>query len=248
MAGEEHKIELWSWSTPNGWKVEIALNEIGVPYKYIPIDISKGEQFTPEFLKVSPNGKIPGIVDKDVKGEPIHVFESGAILIYLAQKYGKLLPDAKTDPKGNADVLQWLMWQMAGFGPMLGQYNHFTNYAPEKIQYAIDRYTREANRLYKVLDTQLATHPFVAGKEFSIADIAIWGWAAIHERQKFNLKQDYPHVFRWFEEVRDRPSVTPLWQKLVERAEKEKAEGGPKGHSAEAMKILFGVDVNKDKK
>jgi len=230
------EVELWSWDTPNGWKVEILFDELQIPYKYIPIDISKGDQFKDDFKQVSPNSKIPGI--RDTNG--VTVFESGAILIYFAQKTGKLLPDAKTDPAGNAHVLEWLMWQMAGFGPMLGQYNHFTAYAPEKIEYAIDRYTKEAKRLYKVLDTQLASNKYVAGNEYSIADIAIWGWAAIHERQKFDLANDFPNVLRWFELVKERPAVAKLWARLL-----EKRKEPPKKFSPEEMKILFGVEAKK---
>lgn len=209
------QVDLYYASTPNGWKVEIALEELGIPYKVHNIDISKGDQFQPEFLKVNPNSKIPAIVDPNTNGDPLPVFESGAILIYLAQKSGKLLPDAKTDPAGNADVLQWLMWQMGGFGPMLGQFNHFFLFAPEKIPYAIERYKKESERLFKVLDTQLASSQFVAKSGYSIADISIYGWAAFYVW--LGLVDVPSNVLRWFEEVKKRPAVSKLTETYYEK-------------------------------
>lgn len=190
------------------------LAECGLQYQPIPVNIAKGEQFTPEFLKVGPNNKIPAIVDRDPGdgGTPITVFESGAILIYLAEKTGLLLP---TDMRGRKNVLEWLMWQVGGLGPMAGQYGHFLLYASEKIPYAIQRFSGEVRRLYRVLDTQLATtKQFVAG-DYSIADIAIFPWIVTHKAQGLSLV-DYPHVERWFGEVRARPAVSAGMEVLRE--------------------------------
>jgi len=231
------EVELYYTSTPNGWKVEIALEELAIPYKIIPVDISKGDQFQPSFLKVNPNSKIPAIVDPNVEGEPLAVFESGAILIYLAQRTGKLLPDAKQDPAGNADVLQWLMWQMAGFGPMLGQYNHFANYAPEKIPYAIERYTKETQRLFKVLDTQLAGHQFVSKSGFSIADIAIFGWAASFLWRATSIEVP-SNVKRWIDDLLKRP----VFHKLAAIYQERLAAHSKRVMSDEEKKILFGIE------
>jgi len=196
-------IDLYTWPTPNGHKVHIMLEEIGMPYKVIPIDIGAGDQFKPGFLKISPNNKMPAIVDPEgPDGNPISVFESGAILVYLAEKSGMLMPMA---PRERYDVLQWLMFQMGNIGPMLGQVHHFRAYAPEQIPYAVDRYTNEANRLYNVLDRQLAHREFVA-ETYSIADIAIWPWLRSHERQGVDLPS-YPNVKRWFETIEARPAV-----------------------------------------
>eukprot|EP00026_Physarum_polycephalum_P012997 Phypoly_transcript_13354.p1 GENE.Phypoly_transcript_13354~~Phypoly_transcript_13354.p1 ORF type:complete len:234 (+),score=54.28 Phypoly_transcript_13354:162-863(+) len=226
------EIELYYAPTPNGWKVEIALEELGIPYKIHSVDIGKGDQFKPEFLAISPNNRIPAIVDPNADNLPI--FESGAILIYLAQKTGKLLPDSKTDPAGNADVLQWLMWQMGGLGPMLGQFNHFNAYAPEKIPYAIERYTKEAHRLLKVLDTQLAKHQFVAKSGYSIADIAIWGWVAYLVWKK---PIDVPaNVLRWYDDVAKRPAVAKLIPTYQERVQNRKPM------TDEEKKVLFGIE------
>lgn len=197
-------IELHSATTPNGFKISIALEELGLAYEYHPISISEGEQFAPEFLAFSPNNRIPAILDHDgPDGETIGVFESGAILIYLAEKTGKLLP--ASGPKRKT-VLEWLMWQMGGFGPMLGQAHHFNFYAKDKIDYAMERYSNEANRLYGVLDRQLAGKEFVAGDEISIADIAIFPWTRTYERQNVNI-DDYPHVARWRQMMLDRPAT-----------------------------------------
>ena len=198
-------IELHTWNTPNGRKISVALEEMGPPYTVHPIDISKGEQFAPAFLKISPNNRIPAIVDHAPAdgGGPFSVFETGAILIYLAEKTGRFLPK---DLRGRSKVIQWVMWQMGGLGPMLGQHGHFALYAPEKIPYAIERYHDEAARLYRVLDVQLGkTGSFVAG-EYSIADIACFPWTMTHKAQGFTL-DDYPNVKRWYAEVRARPQV-----------------------------------------
>lgn len=197
-------IELHSFTTPNGFKISIALEELGLDYEYHSVNISNGEQFAPEFLAFSPNNRIPAILDHDgPNGETIGVFESGAILIYLAEKTGKLLPASGPQRK---IVLEWLMWQMGGFGPMLGQAHHFNFYAKDKIDYAMERYSNEANRLYGVLDRQLAGKQFVAGDELSIADIAIFPWTRTYDRQNVDI-DDYPNVARWRQTMLDRPAV-----------------------------------------
>ena len=197
-------IEVYSWATPNGHKVHIMLEECGVPYKVIPVDIGAGDQFKPEFLAISPNNKIPAIVDPDgPEGKRIALFESGAILLYLASKTGKFLP---ADMGGRYDVLQWLMFQMGGVGPMLGQAHHFRIYAPEKIEYAIDRYTNEAKRLYGVMDKRLANSKYIAGPVYTIADIAIFPWLRSWKNQGIDWA-DYPHLKGWFDEVAARPAV-----------------------------------------
>ena len=200
-------IDLYTWGTPNGRKASIMLEETGLKYQAFPINISKDEQFAPDFLKVNPNNKIPAIVDQEPPAsygkEPVSVFESGAILIYLAEKSGKFLP---TDAKARMQALQWLMWQMGGFGPMLGQTHHFVRFAKEKVPYAIERFTTETQRLYKVLDGHLATNEFLAGKEYSIADIATLPWAARHEWHTIDLSS-YPNVKRWYELLMARPGV-----------------------------------------
>lgn len=203
-------IELYYWTTPNGQKVAILLEESGLPYTIKPVNIAKGEQFQPEFLKISPNNKIPAIVDLAPAdgGEPISLFESGAILEYLATKTGKFLP---TDLRGRAETMQWLFWQMGGLGPMLGQNHHFVSYAPEKIPYAIERYVKETERLYGVLDHRLADREFVAGN-YSIADMAIYPWIVPHERQRQNL-DDFLNLKRWFETIKARPSVQRVFAK-----------------------------------
>ena len=196
-------IELYYWSTPNGWKISIMLEECGLPYEVSYVDIGKGEQFTPEFLRISPNNRMPAIVDPDgPDGQPISVFESGAILLYLGRKSGRFYPQ---DERGRVEVEQWLMWQMGGFGPMLGQYHHFTSYAPEKIPYAIKRYQDETHRLYGVLDRRLADREFVAG-DYSIADMACVGWATLWERQNIDIAE-FPNVRRWLDTLLARPAV-----------------------------------------
>jgi GST-like protein len=197
-------IELFYAPTPNGWKISIALEEMGLEYCATPVNILRGAQFTPEFLAISPSNKIPAIIDHapDGGGEPIAVFESGAILIYLAEKTGRFLP---RDTRGRSAVLQWLMWQMAGLGPMAGQAHHFANYAPEQIPYAIKRYLDETGRLYGVLDRQLEGRDYVAG-DYSIADMAIWPWVHLHDMHQQKL-EDFPHVHRWHEHIGRREAV-----------------------------------------
>jgi GST-like protein len=222
-------IELYSWATPNGHKIHIMLEETRLPYNVHGVDIGRGDQFKPEFLAFSPNNKIPAIIDTDgPDGKPISIFESGAILIYLAEKTGKFMPKS---PRGRYQTLEWLMFQMGSIGPMLGQVHHFRGYAPEKIQYAIDRYTNEAKRLYGVLDKRLAGRPFVAG-EYSIADMAIFPWLRSWERQGVELS-DYPNTKRWFDQIAARPAVVKALQVLsdVHRTEMD----------AKAREVLFGA-------
>jgi GST-like protein len=199
-------IDLYYWPTPNGWKIAIMLLECGLPYRVVPVNISKGEQFASEFLGVSPNNRIPAIVDHDADGQdgPLPVFESGAILMYLAEKTGRFLP---ADLHGRKTVLEWLFWQVGGLGPMLGQNGHFLLYAPEKIPYAIRRYGDETRRLYHVLDGQLARTGRCLAGDYSIADMAVFPWIVTHKAQGLTL-DDYPHVKRWFADIRVRPAVT----------------------------------------
>lgn len=207
-------IDVHSWPTPNGHKVHIMLEECGLPYAVHAVDISRGEQFDPAFLAISPNNKIPAIVDPDgPDGRPIALFESGAILVYLAGKTGRFLPRADRD---KYEALQWVMFQMGGLGPMLGQANHFRNVAPQKLPYAIERFTTEAQRLYGVLDRRLATHDYVAGKEYTIADIAIWPWLRSPQNQGVSI-DDYPNVKAWFEAIGNRPAVQHGVRVLADR-------------------------------
>jgi GST-like protein len=203
-------IELYYWPTPNGHKITMFLEEAGLPYEIRPVDISAGDQFKPEFLAISPNNRMPAIVDHDPPGggEPVSVFESGAILMYLAEKTGRFLP---TDVRGRKAVLEWLFWQVGGLGPMAGQNHHFVQYAPEKIPYAMNRYVNETNRLYGVLDRQLAGRDYIAG-EYSIADMACYPWIVPHERQQQNL-DEFSNVKSWFERVRVRPATMRAYQK-----------------------------------
>ena len=197
-------IEVWTWPTPNGHKVHIMLEEVGLPYKVVPVNIGQGEQFRPEFLAITPNHRIPAIVDPaGPGGKRFSLFESGAILIYLAEKTGKLIP---ADPASRYTCLQWLMFQMGGVGPMFGQYNHFAVYAPEKIPYAIERYTNEVKRLHRVLDQRLAESEYLAGADYSIADIATFPWVRNPARRGIDLA-DYPHVRRWHDAIAARPAV-----------------------------------------
>lgn len=197
-------IDLYTWSTSNGRKASIMLEELGADYTVHPIDIGKGDQFTPEYLAINPNGKIPAIVDSDGPGgAPITVFESGAILIYLAEKYGRFLP---TKPVARIEVIQWLMFQMGGIGPIFGQVHHFLRAAKEKVPYGIERYGTEARRLYGVLDRRLDGRDHLAGDGYSIADIATWPWVLRHEWQEIDLAE-YPNVKRWFDAVGSRPAV-----------------------------------------
>jgi GSH-dependent disulfide-bond oxidoreductase len=203
-------IDIHFWPTPNGHKITIFMEEAGLDYRIVPVNIGKGEQFQPEFLKIAPNNRMPAIVDHDPKdgGAPISVFESGAILLYLAEKTGRFIP---ADVRGRVKVLEWLFWQMGGLGPMAGQNHHFTQCAPEKIPYAIDRYVKETNRLYGVLDRQLAHGPFVAG-DYSIADMACYPWTASYDKQGQKL-EDFPHLKRWFEAMQARPAVQTAYAK-----------------------------------
>ena len=191
-------IDVYTWATPNGHKVHIMLEECGLSYTVHAVDIGAGDQFKPEFLAISPNNKIPAIVDSDgPDGKPISLFESGAILIYLAGKTGRFMPESV---RGKYDVLQWLMFQMGGVGPMLGQAHHFRLYAPEKIEYAINRYTNEARRLYGVMDKRLGQSRFLAGNDYTIADIATWPWTRSWKNQGVEL-EDFPNVKRWFDTI-----------------------------------------------
>jgi GSH-dependent disulfide-bond oxidoreductase len=224
-------IELYFAPTPNGWKISVMLEECGLPYRVFPVNITRGEQLKAEFLKLSPNGRIPAIIDRDPPdgGEAIAMFESGAILRYLAEKAGRFYP---ADLRARHNVEQWLMWQMGGLGPMLGQNGHFLLYAPEKIPYAIERYGREASRLYGMLDGQLGrTGAFIAG-EYSIADIACFPWIMTHKAQGIAL-DEYPHLKRWFAEVRARPAV----QKGVALGKSEKKTK----LDSKARESLFGI-------
>lgn len=206
-------IDLHYWTTPNGHKITMFLEEAALPYRIVPVNISAGDQFKPEFLKIAPNNRIPAIIDHAPVdgGAPVTMFESGAILLYLAEKTRKFLP---ADARARGDVLQWLFWQMGGLGPMAGQNHHFKHYAPQKIDYAIDRYVKETNRLYGVLNKRLADRPFMGG-DYSIADMASYPWIVPHERQGQNL-DDFPHVKRWFNEIAARPSTVRAYAKAKE--------------------------------
>ena len=195
-------IDVYFWPTGNGKKITIMLEECGLAYNVIPVNINKGDQFKPEFLAISPNNKMPAIIDHDASGGPLSIFESGAILQYLAEKTGRLLPK---DVRGKYDVLAWVYWQVGGLGPMAGQAHHFLRYAPQQIEYAMHRFRSEVARLYAVMDRQLASHEYLAGA-YSIADIAAWPWVVRYEWQGQDLK-DFPHVKRWFEAVGERPAV-----------------------------------------
>jgi GST-like protein len=222
-------IDVYSWPTPNGHKIHIMMEECGLPYRAIPVNIREGEQFKPEFLKISPNNRIPAITDPEgPDGKPISLFESGAILVYLAAKTGKFMP--ATD-RAKYKVLEWLMFQMSGVGPMLGQNHHFRLYAPEKIPYAIDRYTNEAKRLYGVIDRRLAQSAYLGGEDYSIADIATFPWLRTWERQGIVLAE-YPHLKAWFEKIADRPAV--------QRGVKVMAELRKPITDEKAREVLFG--------
>jgi GST-like protein len=224
-------IDLHYWTTPNGHKITMFLEEAGLPYRVFPVNIGKGDQFKPEFLAISPNNRIPAIVDNEPAdgGEPVSVFESGAILLYLADKTGKLI---SSDPRRRVMALEWLFWQMGGLGPMAGQNHHFAIYAPEKLPYAIKRYVDETNRLYGVLNKQLGKHEFVAG-DYSIADIAAYPWIVPYERQGQTL-DDFPNVKRWFHAIKERPATIRAYAKAAEINPKQ----GPM--TEEDKKVLFG--------
>src|SRR4029079_11077994 len=223
-------IDLYYWTTPNGHKVTIFLEETGLPYNILPVNIGRGEQFKPEFLAIAPNNRMPAIVDHEPAdgGGPLSVFESGAILTYLAEKSGRFLP---RDVRGRYDVLQWLFWQMGGLGPMAGQNHHFSPYAQAKLPYAIDRYVNETARLYAVLDNRLADRDFIA-REYSIADMACYPWVVPYERQRQKL-EEFPNLKRWFEAIRARPAV-------VRAYEKGKQVNTQPTIDEESRKILFG--------
>lgn len=223
-------IELYSWATPNGQKVQIMLEECGLAYHTTAVDIGAGDQFKPEFLAISPNNKIPALVDSDgPDGKPISVFESGAMLIYLAGKTGRFLGNTAEE---KYSVLQWLMFQMSSIGPMFGQFNHFSNYAPEQIPYAIHRYTNEVLRLFGVMDRQLATNPYLAGNEYTIADMATFPWIRSSIKKGINWAE-FPHVKNWFDKIDARPAV--------QRGLNVLADLRKPLVSAEAKEILFGA-------
>jgi len=227
-------IDLYYWTTPNGHKITLFLEEAGLPYRIVPINIGKGEQFAPDFLRISPNNRIPAIVDHQPAdgGAPLTLFESGAILLYLADKSGQLIA---ADLRGRNETIQWLFWQMGGLGPMAGQNHHFTQYAPEKIPYAIERYVKETSRLYAVLNKHLADREFIAG-DYSIADMACYPWIVPHEKQGQKL-DDFPQLKRWFAAIRERPAT--------QRAYALAKEINPAPVVTEdAKSILFGQDAS----
>jgi GST-like protein len=226
-------IDLYYWTTPNGHKITMFLEEAGMPYRIVPINIGKGEQFAPDFLGIAPNNRIPAIVDHQPAdgGAPLALFESGAILLYLADKSARFIAP---DLRGRSEAIQWLFWQMGGLGPMAGQNHHFTQYAPEKVPYAIARYTKETARLYAVLDKHLAGREFIAGG-YSIADMACYPWIVPHEKQGQNL-DDFPNLKRWFDSIRERPAT--------QRAYALAKEINPAPvMDDEAKRILFGQDA-----
>lgn len=226
-------IDLHYWPTPNGYKIALFLEEAGLPYRLLPVNIGKGEQFRPEFLAIAPNNRIPAIVDHAPAGggAPIALFESGAILLYLADKSGRFIP---ADLRGRNEVLQWLFWQMGGLGPMAGQNGHFNVYAPEKVPYAIDRYVRETARLYGVLDRRLADRPFIAGTDYSIADMACYPWIVPHSAHQQDLGE-FPHLKRWFDAIAQRPATLKAY------ADGKNVYSPPaSGLSEEARQVLFG--------
>jgi GST-like protein len=228
---QHEPIEVWTWPTPNGHKVHIMLEETGLPYKVVPVNIGKGDQFKPEFLALSPNNRIPAILDpQGPGGKPFSLFESGAILIYLAEKTGKFLP---ADARARYVCLQWLMFQMGGVGPMFGQYNHFARYATEKIPYAIERYGNEVKRLHRVLDKRLGEAPYLAGEEYSIADIATFPWIRNPDHRGIDLN-DYPNVKRWHDAIAARPAVQRGVMVLAEHQRRGQM-------SDEEREVLFGA-------
>ena len=226
-------IDLYYWTTPNGHKITIFLEEAGLPYRIVPVNIGKGEQFSPAFLEISPNNRIPAIVDHAPAdgGAPVSVFESGAILLYLGEKTGRFLA---SDPRTRLETLQWLFWQTGNLGPMAGQNHHFNRYAPERIPYAVERYIKETSRLYAVLDERLADRDYVAG-DYSIADMACYPWIVPYKRQEQKL-EDFPNVARWFERIAARPAV-------IKAYELAKSVNPSSGISTDAHKFLFGQDA-----
>jgi len=228
-------IDLYYWTTPNAHKITLFLEETGLPYSVHPINIGQGDQFDPEFLKIAPNNRIPAIVDQTPadNGEPIAIFESGAILLYLADKTSQFIPDTL---RGRNEVLQWLFWQMGGLGPMAGQNHHFNVYATEKIPYAIDRYVRETGRLYGVLNKRLADREFIA-ESYSIADMACYPWVVSHKRQQQNLN-DFPNLKRWYDAIAQRPATQRAY------ALAKQINPQPAAHDEQARRILFGQDAS----
>jgi GSH-dependent disulfide-bond oxidoreductase len=232
MPQQTEPIELYYWPTPNGWKISIMLEELGVPYEVKYVNIGRGEQFEPDFLKIAPNNRMPAIIDPEgPDGAPVSVFESGAILTYLGRKFGKFYPQ---EERARIACEEWLFWQVGGLGPMAGQAHHFRQYAPEKIEYGINRYTNEVNRLYGVMNRRLEDNEWLGGAEYTIADMASIGWVIPHERQGQDLN-DFPHLNRWYQSVKSRPAVV-------------RGIDVGKDHSArtnladdkEAQKVLFG--------
>ncbi|MGD9500886.1 MAG: glutathione S-transferase family protein [Methyloceanibacter sp.] len=224
-------IEVYSWPTSNGHKVHILLEEIGCDYRVVPVNIRTGDQFKPEFLAISPNGKIPAIVDRDgPDGAPISIFESGAILMYLAEKYGRFMPQPTRERYG---VIQWLMFQMGSVGPMLGQALHFNNYTPEPVPYGVARYTREAERIYRVLDTRLAASEYLAGDDYTIADISVFPWVTFYKRLGVD-PEHLTHFMRWLAAIKARPAVKRGLEVLKEHRLK------PEQLDDNAKKLLFG--------
>ena len=226
-------IDLYYWGTPNGHKVTLFLEEAGVDYRLHPVNIGMGDQFAPDFLKISPNNRIPAMIDNDPAGDgaPLSLFESGAMLLYLAEKTGRFIP---TEIDGRVEVLQWLFWQVGGLGPMAGQNHHFSAYAPEKIPYAIDRYVRETARLYGVLDKRLADRSFVAGDDYTIADMASYPWIVPYERQGQDLAS-FPNLRRWFDAIAARPATVRAY------AIAEQFRNLPQPSEEERQRILFGI-------
>lgn len=221
-------IDFYYWPTPNGWKVSILLEELGVPYNTIPVNIGQGDQFKPEFLAISPNHRMPAIVDHDVEGDPVAVFESGAIMIYLAEKHGRFIP---SNPLGRKETLEWLFWQVGNLGPMAGQYSHFVNYAPKEEVYGHDRYKNEYHRCLGVLERRLDGRAFVLGDEYSIADMISWPWVLIAKAMGQPL-DEFPNVVRWRAAVKERPAV----QKGVDLGKDLRRSAPP---SEEERKNLF---------
>jgi GST-like protein len=232
MSAQTRPIELYYWPTPNGYKITIMLEELGIPYDVKYVNIGRGEQFEPSFLKISPNNRMPAIIDPDGPGgQPISIFESGAILQYLGRKYGRFYP---ADERGRVAVEEWLFWQVGGLGPMAGQAHHFRQYAPEKVQYAIDRYTNECNRLYGVLNKRLADCEYLAG-DYSIADMASWPWTRSWQNQGQDL-DEFPNMKRWFQAMEARPAVV----RAIAVGQEERSRAANLATDKEAQRILFG--------
>jgi GSH-dependent disulfide-bond oxidoreductase len=229
-------IDVYFWPTPNGYKITWMLEEIGLKYNVIPVNIGAGDQFKPEFLKISPNNRMPAMTDPEgPDGKPLSIFESGAILMYLAEKTGKLMPK---DMRGKYNVIQWLMFQMANVGPMLGQAHHFRLYAPEKLEYPINRYTNEAKRLYNVIDKRLSESKYLAD-DFSIADIAVYPWLVPHTMQGQNL-DDFPHLKKWYDELSERPATKRGFAPMSDVVERMRAQAQKPIHDKKSWDILFG--------